>query len=165
MTVELDLDKFLDMETEYGWKLRDVELFYGHHLVYKIPTQETGKVILPDIYKKKSVKNIVMIRGFVIRTSNPFNRKIARKDYIWDRKAGQLALKWVVREANNPIPSDVRPGDGILYMSYNVGKVKVVGMSEPLVMVREIDVVARFPSNQAQRVGLPKKAYKCVSSA
>lgn len=165
MKVELDLEKFLDMETEFGWKLRDVTTFNGHHLVYKVPTQETGLVILPDLYKKKSVKNIVMIRGFVICSSGPFNRKSAKRTYVWDRKAEQNKLKWVVREANNPFPSEVQPGDGILYMSYNVGKVKVVGMSEPLVMVREIDIVAKFPSNQAQMVGLPKKAYKCVSQA
>ena len=64
--MELRLNDFLNLETEKGWKVRDLHLRNGHHLVYKIPVQDRQLVCLPPSVKRKSISNIVLIRGYPI---------------------------------------------------------------------------------------------------
>jgi hypothetical protein len=155
----LTLEYFHTLTADQGWKVGDYLPINGHHLVYKIPVdQETGKgIVLPEQYRRKATKNVVMIRGFVLRASAPWNRKHSKKRMIWDNQTESWKADWDVWDAAEPRPSDFEDGVGILYNSYNVGKVKVRGLPEPLVVVRDIDVEAIFPIETAGRVGLGAK--------
>ena len=163
METPLDLDFFLDLETEAGWKVRDFLPLNGHHLVYKIPLSETvadSPIILPKAVQKKAVKNLTMIRGFVIRASAPWGRKRPVKRVVWDNETGSWSVKWDLRESSQCFPSDLPSGACVLYNSYNVGQVKVRGLEDPLVVVREIDVDAVFQPEEIERVCLGSRAMK-----
>jgi hypothetical protein len=153
-------DGYLDLETEKGWRIRDLELLNGHHLVYKLPIEDKDQVLLPDEFKKKSIKNVTMIRGLVLRVSAPFARKRTKKYWVWDSKKEDMVHKWRLHEGIKLFPPDIQEGHGILYASYNVGKIKANGITEPLVIIRDIDVLATFPISESKRVDLPSQVYR-----
>ena len=157
--VPLSLDHFYALKTEQGWSLGNFCSINGHHLVYKIPVADTTElgIALPEYYRKKATKNVVMIRGFVICASLPWHRKYTHKRMVWDIKTESWKTVWRVWDSAIPQPSDFGSGIGVLYNSYNVGKVKVPGLPEPLVVVRDIDVEATFSIDSTSRIHLGAK--------
>jgi len=153
-------EELLESETEHGWKVKDFSPIQGHHLVMKIPDKERI-VALPEKYLTRTIRNIVYIRGLVLRSTGPFTRKYSRKLWKWNPKKEDFEVKWRVTEAKIPSPSEISPGDGIVYNSYNVGKVRVKGVREPLVIVRELDIWAKFPYKDVYRIDLTEQAINC----
>jgi hypothetical protein len=160
-TPALDLDYFYGLETEMGWKVSDFQPINGHHLVYKIPLGETfagSRIILPKGVQRKATGNVTMIRGFVLKTSGPWHRKRPIKRIVWDNKAESFKVDWKILEAREPLETDIPAGCCALYSSYNMGKIRVRGLDEPLVVVREIDIDAIFAPVAIERVALGNKA-------
>ncbi len=155
--VPLELDEFLYRQTDYGCMVKDLELQNGHYLVWKIPMAEQSKgehgapIDLPDNYRRRQVGNLVAIMGFVIASSAPFRTKHAKK--YWkvvseaeasrDQLPGLERPRYKVRSGIMAEPQ-VQPGSAIVYNSYNLGFIEIVGLQEPLTLIREIDVLARF---------------------
>ncbi len=156
----LELDYFLDLNTDLGWKIRDFEPINGHHLVYKIPIPErtSGNIILPPGVRKKAVRNVTMIRGFVLRASAPWRRKRSIKRIVWDQEGDCWKVDWKILEGAKALDSDISAGSGVLYTSYNMGKVFTPALPEPLVVIREIDIDAAFAPGEISRVNLGQKA-------
>jgi len=161
---DLSLDHFLELETDYGWKIKDADLMGGHHIVYKIPMDDHSVIALPESFKRKATANICLIRGLIIKTSRPFRRVRATKTFQWSNKDEQMVVKWVTVEGTKHVPTDIRAGSGILYSSYNVGRIPVKGLSEPLVVVRDVDIMAAFDMADAKSVVLPDKALNCAKT-
>lgn len=157
------LEEFLSLEMENGWKVRDCFPIQGHHLVYKVPVEKIGIIHLSEGLAKKSIRNIMMIRGLVIKASPPFRRVYSKKSVIWDNEKSDWAVKWPKQYGRGEYPSDVKDGDAIMYMSYNVSKIRVHGLREPLVVIRDLDVVSTFDIEDIDRVGLHQRAYNCAS--
>jgi hypothetical protein len=144
MPIPLDLSFFMDLEADGGVKVRDYRLQNGHYLVFKIPmadlTSGVVPLVLPDIYKKRAVKNVVAIKGFVLRSSEPYCPVRAKTYWEWDEKAGQQMPKHKLKTFPQT-EAEVRPGDCVLYSSYNIAHIAVNGLLDPLVIIREIDML------------------------
>ncbi len=90
-------EELLELETKTGVKVKDIELVNGYHLVYKIPiSSET--IALPSIVQKKSVRNVVMIVGQVVRSSSPFRRKHSKRHIRWKQELKDWKTEWTVRD-------------------------------------------------------------------
>jgi len=164
MSSQLDLDLFLSMTTTTGFPVRNIRMQGGHFLVYKIPMGDSPNLLLPDMYKKKAIKNIVSIKGFVIRATEPFCPKKAKQYWVWDKDQEMEVPKY--RTISLPRrESEVEAGVCILYSSYNVGKVTVQDMYEPLVIIREVDILASWAPEEDSKITLgdhtmDQKAYE-----
>lgn len=157
----MEFEEILEAECEYGYPVKDIQTFGGIHLIYKVPLEDRGSLLLPEIVKQKSIKNIIFIRGLVISGSEPFRRKHKTKEIVWDNAIQDWKVEWTVWDAETAYPSSVQTGDGILYTSYNLGSVRVDGLREPLPFVRETDIVSRIPRKDMPRVTLTQKALDC----
>jgi hypothetical protein len=160
-TPPLNLDYFYGLDTELGWKVGDFQPINGHHLVYKIPLGETfagSRIILPPEVQRKATRNVTMIRGFVLKTSGPWHRKRPLKRIVWDNEGDCWKVDWTILEAKDPLETDIPLGCCALYTSYNMGRIKVRGLGDPLVVVREIDIDAIFDPKEIERVALGAKA-------
>lgn len=156
--VPLDLQEFLSRDTEYGCKVKDLQPKNGTYLIWKIPMSEESsgkqgaKIYLAPQFRRRQVRNLVSILGFVVSVSEPFRMLHSRKKWVSlpeaeaakDGLPGTIRPRYTVRHGvvTNP---QVKAGDCVVYSSYNLGRVNVIGLDEPLVVVREIDVLARFP--------------------
>lgn len=176
--VPLDLDFFLSLETESGIPVRDIRLQGGHHLSYKIMDPEASAglhgmpIIMPKQYRRRSVGNLAAIRAFMIATSCPFRRKHARRELYWDfedtysdergNPIPKQKARWKVREGAMKAPR-VRPGECIIYNSYNLAKIACIGLAEPLVIIRDLDIDVIFPKDLS--VGLGEHALRSMHSA
>lgn len=156
----LDLRHFQEMKTEAGWRVRDVNLVNGHHLIYKIPLGEKSKggITLPPQYRKKATRNVIMILGYVVGVSNPWRRKHNRKYLVWDKIGETWKTEWKVWDGKAVLPADFEAGSCVLYNTYNVGKVKSPELSDPLVVVRDIDIAAHFSVGDLERVKLGERS-------
>lgn len=164
----LDLEYFLDQESELGHKIRDYELLGGTYLVYKIPMEEESKgkhgkkIHLAPGFRRRAVGNRIVIRGLVIRSSLPFNRITAKKRWVnlrpevaeMDGLPGTARLKYKAQINAKLSRPQVEPGQGILYNSYNLCHIDLPDVDGELVIVREIDVFAAFPIESVDRYEL-----------
>jgi len=161
MSIPLELSFFLDLETDGGVKVRDYRLQNGHFLVYKIPMGDFTKGVvpikLPDQFKKRAVKNVVAIKGFVLRSSEPYCPVRAKTYWVWDEKAGQEMPRHKLKTLPRT-DAEVQPGDCILYNSYNIAQIKAQGLLEPLVIIREIDMLATWSPGDDDSVDLADHA-------
>jgi len=149
------------METDAGVRVRNLRLQNGNFLVYKIPMDDFTKGVvplaLPDQYKKRAIKNVVAIKGFVLRSSEPYNVVRAKQYWVWDEKAGQQMPRYKLKTLPK-VKAEVKPGDCVLYNSYNVAHIKVSGLVEPLVVIREIDMLAVWSPKDNDAVELSDHA-------
>lgn len=166
--IPLDLDWFWNQETEIGQAVRDLELVNGTYLVYKIPMPEESKgdhghkIVLAPGYRRRAVGNRIVIRGFVVKSSNPFHEIRARKKWVnlpqevaeLDGLPGTARIKYIPRVNTNLSRAQVEPGRGILYNSYNLCHIDLPEINDELVVVREIDVFAHFPIESVERYEL-----------
>lgn len=167
METPLDLDYWLDLQTEFGAPVRDLCLRNGHHLAVKLMTPEMSSgnhgssIILPTDMRRKSVGNLAIIRALILRVSEPYRTKHARKEWYWDQKdpivtpdgpIPQHKFRWKTRTGRKDVISVVQPGDCILYNSYNAAKVGVEG-HDPLVIIRDIDITARYDAGVRVELG------------
>lgn len=148
--IPLSLEYFLDLETVHG-KVRNFRLLNNHFLVYKIPMGSTSSgregaaILLPNSFTRKATKNLVVIKAFVLRSTAPFIVKSSRRVWKRDVQTGEEKLTYKVTSGTARIPTDVLPGDCIIYNGYNVGKVECRDLPEPLTIVRGIDIDAVYP--------------------
>jgi len=160
------------LETEYGRPISSFHMRNGHYLVLKveIETMTDGThgepIALAGTTKRKSVGNLHAVRGLVLRATSRFVVKRARKKYRWKWKwAGKMQPRlnregyWV---PYNVVEKDaeVQVGEGVVYNSYNVGKISVEGLRDPLVIVREMDIVASFDREYMANVDLTDLALR-----
>jgi hypothetical protein len=152
--------ELLDRITEFRCRVRDLKLLNNNYLVQKIRINSIHTIanginlLLPDIFTKKSVGNLVQIRALVIKASMPFVSKHVGKRYLGlDAKSCSYQYMYPIRNGTVQQPV-VNEGDCIIYNGYNVGKVEVEGLDDPLVIVRGIDIEATFPSDCTDRVTL-----------
>jgi hypothetical protein len=164
-TLPLDLDFFLDQDTELGHLVRNYELLCGTYLVYKMPMAEESKgdhgkkILLADGYRRRAVGNRILIRGLVIRSSAPFREIRAKKKWVnlpaeqaeLDGLPGTARIKYFPRIQARLSRAQVEPGRGILYNAYNICHMDLPDIHDELVVVREIDVFGHFPINSAER--------------
>lgn len=167
-TPPLDLEFFLDQESELGHQIRDYHLLGGTYLVYKIPLpgeskgKEGKKILLAPGFTRRAVGNRVIIRGLVIRSSVPYHRITARKRWVnlppevaeLDGLPGTARIKYQTRLDPFTSRPQVQPGKGILYSSYNLCHIDLPDVDGELVVVREIDVFAQFPLESIDRYEL-----------
>jgi hypothetical protein len=163
--VPLSLDFFLDLETDGGVKVRNYRLLGGHYLVHKIEMNDTTDgvvpIVLPDQFKNRAIKNVVAIKGFVLRSSAPYQQVRAKKSFAWNEAAGQEMPVYTphflpVTEA------EVTPGQCLLYNSYNVAFVSAQGLLEPLVVIREVDILAVWDPEDNDAVSLSDHALNSI---
>ncbi len=128
-------------------KVSQVRPQSSHHLVFKLPMDALSrgsggtKIALPDSYTRRAVANAYAIFGWVIAASEPYNYLVKENVSVLTAQGRQEQTR-IVSEAC--VESEVRAGDGIMYTSYNRGKVRTVPGHEQLVLVREVDVLATF---------------------
>jgi hypothetical protein len=153
---------FLDRWTDLDCKVKDIKLVNDHYLVYKIKAENKSsgkggtKILMPDIFVEKSIRNLSIIKGLVVKASDPFRSRIVRKRLVgFDVVTGNWTPKAIVKVGTVQQPV-VAQGDGILYNSYCVGKVAVEGYEEPLVIVRGIDIEASFPMEVSDSISLSR---------
>lgn len=145
------LDEFLSRETSLGVPLSRLRMQSGHFLVCKVPEdrwtagRDGASIALPEVHRTKSVRNLVSIRGVVVRASEPWTPTQAR--YVQARDARGQPVKRSVVEHLPVAHSTIKPGDFIVYESYNCGQIAVDGAPNTLVIVREIDILCTFPSS------------------
>lgn len=153
----LDLEGFLNLETEFGYPVRDLELRNGMYLVWKVPMSEQSKgrqgkpIFLAAQYRRRAVGNLVAIIGYVIRVSAPWLGSRSKKHWVnlpehvaeRDGLPGTMRPRYKTKTCGEFQPQ-LKPGRAILYNSYNVGQIFVPALNENLVVVREIDVMAHF---------------------
>lgn len=158
----LNLSFFHELTTETGCKVSDIQPLNGHFLIYKImlPKKSDGGITLPYHYRRRSIKNVSMILGFVLKSSQPWRRKFNRKTMVWDHRTESWKANWKVWDGKESYPSDIPEGVGVFYNSYNVGKLKVQGLDEPLVHIRHIDILATFPIENWSDVQVGGKAME-----
>lgn len=162
MDIPLDVGYFLDLKTASGIPVGKLRLLNGNHLVWKIPMPEKiGKcgLRMPDQYRARAVGNLCAIKGFIVRASEPWTRKKVKRTWVWDEKAGQEMPRYKAVDAAHG-PSDVKAGDCVLYNSYNMGQIEVVGLPTYLVVVREIDMEASWTPDRDTQVELGDWAMK-----
>lgn len=158
---KLRAEDFLELRTNTGVPVKNIEMMNGHYLIYKIPVE--GRILdLPDEFKSKSIKNVLMVRGLVIKSSSPFRRKRAKPYFVWDNEKKDWVVKYKTLEGSESFPSAVPEGKCVLYNSYNVGRIKVNCVNEPLVVVRDIDIDAWFEPSKIGMIDLTSKAYRCA---
>lgn len=161
MPIPLHLDSFLDLETDAGVPVRDFRLQNGHLLIYKIPMDEfTAGVVplkLPDKYRTRAIRNVVAIKGFVVRSSEPYCPQRAKTSWVWDKKAGQSMPKHTLITFPR-VEAEVQAGDCVMYNSYNIAHIRVTGLVEPLVIIREIDMFAVWDPKYNKEVELSDHA-------
>ena len=134
------------MMTEFGVPVKQVRLLNGNNLVYKIPSADTlGMFKLPDTYVRKSVRNLIAIKGLVVKVTEPYVPKVAKIVYVFNAAYNEPIPRSIVKDCKRPIDAVLTPGEFIVYNSYNVGTVSVVGLPEPLVIVRDIDLFVAYP--------------------
>lgn len=159
----LDLADFADLQTEFGVPVRNLRLKGGHYLVYKVPMADNPFFVLPDVYKSRAVKNIVAIKGFVLRSSEPFHPKKAKRYWEWDMKQDPPVEMPKYKTVTLPeTEASVQPGDCVLYNSYNIAKVAVEGHTEPLVIIRDVDLLATWRPEVDSRVALSDHAIQHI---
>jgi co-chaperonin GroES (HSP10) len=92
------------------------------------------------------------IKGLVVSASEPWQPKHKKRRYIGlDTKSGSYQYQYDF--VSGPFfAGDISVGDGIIYNSYNVGKVKLIDCDEELVIVRSIDIEAVFPMESVDTV-------------
>lgn len=157
----MKLDHFLDLETDTNIKIRDIKMRGGHFLVYKIPMPENDFIALPDVYKARAIRNVVAIKGLVLRHSAPFRPKRAKQYWEWDTSGDYPREVPKYKVVDLPeTESPVKAGDVILYNSYNIAKVEVSGLLEPLVIIREVDILASWELEYDDRVQLGDHALQ-----
>lgn len=163
--IPLQLESFLDLEADGGVKVRDFRLLGGHYLVYKIPMNDTTDgvvpIALPDQFKKRAIKNVVAIKGFVLRSSEPYQPVRAKKTWAWNEAAGQEMPVYTPRYLPRT-EAEVKPGTCVLYNSYNVAFVGVKGLLEPLVVIREVDMLAVWDPTDNDAVALSDHALNSL---
>jgi hypothetical protein len=163
--IPLNLEAFLNLEDNDGIPLRNYRLQGGHFLIYKIPMKDTTDGVvpikLPDQYRKRAIKNVVAIKGFVIRSSEPYQPVRAKTTWAWNEKAGQQMPVhkpvWYPRTE-----AEVKPGQCVLYNSYNIAHVNVPGLVEPLVVIREVDMLAVWNPQYDESVSLSDHALNSL---
>jgi len=139
----LDVEFFLNLTSSTGYSIRTMRLREGHYLVYKIPMADSPFIALPGSYKAKAVRNIVSIKGFIIKASAPWRPKVAKRYWKWDRdqEMDMPAYKTVTMPCLKE--PEGKPGECLLYNSYNIARIEV-GLDEPLVVIRECDMMATW---------------------
>lgn len=155
--------ELLERTTSLGCKLKDIRLQNGHCLVLKVRSATTSKggIELPDTFTKKSVGNLKALKGVILSASQPYRRhsKYRKVEFshaygesIWrshPRKCGGMSVF-----ASAECPPAVTDGDAVVYNSYNVGKIQVDGCEEDVCIVRECDILCRFPAEKIDDVNL-----------
>jgi hypothetical protein len=149
----LELEYFLDLQTSRGDRVRDMQFREGHYLVYKIPMEDNPFIALPESFKVKAVRNIVSIRGFVILASSPWRPKKAKRYWEWDRDQEMDMPKYKTITVPMLKEPEAKPGECVLYNSYNIARIEV-GLDEPLVVIRECDMVASWKPSYDKQVSL-----------
>lgn len=149
----LDLEFFLKLESSTGFKIRNMLLREGHYLVWKIPMADNPFISLPDQYRAKAVRNIVSIKGFVVKASMPWRPKVAKRYWEWDKDQEMDMPKYKTVTQPCLKEPEVQAGECILYNSYNIARIEV-GLEEPLVVIRECDIIAAWDPKDDHRVSL-----------
>jgi hypothetical protein len=149
-----NLDLTDDLMTEWG-PLSQIRMQNGNHLVMKVvaPPMTSGSngvaIALTQQTRKTSVGNLSMIRGLVVKGSESYRRRRSKKYFIDEYdpidNIFKPKLKWRVTRGNDRFPAGIQTGDAIIYNSYNLGRLRVDGLVSPLVIVREMDILATFP--------------------
>ena len=178
--IPLEVDYFLDLETDFGCQVRDLRMKNNHYLLWKIPMEAMSdgshgdQIHLPDIHRRRKIGNLVTILGFVILKTGTYFPKFTKHDIerenqemqiaVWEaevaEKRGEKAQQYTprphfkVKMGNNRVPGDIEPGDAVVYNSYNIGQIEACGLREPLCIVRGIDVESVFPAEGASQVEL-----------
>lgn len=159
-----DLATLHELETAHG-PVGSYTMLGGHHLVLKIEQEsrssaegdDRAPIVLTGRTRRASIGNLSTILGLVLRSSRPYVSKHAHKRLVkeYDPAEGMTRpkVKWDIRNGSR-VDSDVREGDVIVYNSYNVGQVAVAGLIQPLVIVRELDVMAVLPREELSQVEL-----------
>lgn len=157
--VPLDLDFFLRLKTASGLPLNKLKMRGGHYLVFKCPMAENPYLQLPDSFKSRAIKNIVAIKGFVVIASQPWHPVVAKRYWEWDKTSGMEMPRYKTVTMDVAKDAEVKAGQCILYNSYNIGKVKVNGLIEELVIIREIDMMASWSPKVNDTIDLPDRSY------
>jgi hypothetical protein len=154
-----DINDFLDLETEHGVPVRNYRPLGGHYIVYKVPMKEGSIIALPEAFKARAVKNIVAIKGLVLCATERFRPKKAIRYWEWDMKQDPPTEMPKYKVVDLPeVGATVNPGDHILYNSFNVAHVNVIGLSEPLVVIRDCDLLAAWDADYDDQVELSDHA-------
>jgi hypothetical protein len=149
------------MKTEFGVPVKKIRLLNGHNLVYKIPRADTtGSLKLPDTYVRKSVRNLIAIKGLVIKVTEPYRPKVSKIIYVYNSAYNEQLPRSIVKDCKKPIEAVLTPGEFIVYNSYNVGMVAVEGLPEPLVIVRDIDLFVAYQAAVDGTVELGDAIYQ-----
>jgi co-chaperonin GroES (HSP10) len=152
----MELKDILDLKTVSGYPVRKLRMRGGHNLLMKlrIPGSTDKGLLLPDRFTRRSIENVVSTKGLVVIASEPFRPKLLKTKYKWNNALSCPTPHSETRDAQFMVESSVQAGDHVLYTSYNIGKVEVVGLDEPLVIVREIDIIASFAADYDSHVEL-----------
>jgi len=165
------------LQTEYGRPVSAFRMTNGNNLVMKVEIEAMTdgthgeSIALAGTTMRKSVGNLHAVRGLVLRNSAPFVVKSARKKHRWKWGwAGKMHVRekrehyWVPYRIAVTEPA-LHENEGIVYTSYNVGKIAVEGLRDPLVIVREMDVVAAFDREYMADVDLTDLAMRESAAA
>lgn len=154
------VSEILEMLTSTGYRVGDLRMMNGNHLVQKLRMDNElefssgKKMLLPDVHTRKSIGNLVAIKGLVIVPSIPWRPKVLKTKYEYSEIHGTPIPKSKVVNTGALVSTSLQSGDGIVYNSYNIGKIEVVGLDEPLVIIREIDMMSQFLLSDADEIEL-----------
>lgn len=148
-----ELERILDSETDLGCIVRKIQLRNGHYLIKKESIPEKVSLLsMPEIVLRKSVTNLVVIKGRIIIASAPYQPWVQQSVYEWNEAVGQQLRREKPIRCAEVVDPPLRSGDGVMYQSYNVGKVRVEGLDEELVIVRDIDILCSFDWKHQRKV-------------
>jgi hypothetical protein len=140
---------------DFRCRVGDISMRNGHYLVLKVETPALtdgahgDPIHLPGTHTVKSTRSMVCIRGLVLRSGTPYLKRGLRwtENPVTKRPRSEVCDLGIVEP-------QVQAGEGIIYQSYNAGKIRVNGLTQPLVIVREIDVECHFPREMMRHVDI-----------
>ncbi len=166
----IPLEEILDMVTHHGDTVRSTSMRNGHYLVQKYckDNRTSGGLYLPDIHVKRTISNLHAIIGRIIIPSAPWkyhHQFPFSKKSPYEGQSGEhideIQHRWknkqkYRKENSEKIcdPKDLAQDSHMVYNSYNVARILVEGLIEPLVVVRYVDIELLIPKGELSKVTL-----------
>jgi hypothetical protein len=142
-------EEILHLEVRPGVKVKDIRMMNGHNLVCKTQMADMtpGRIVLPNKYRKKSICNLVAVKGLLVTVSEPYRPKIVKTTMKYSEAFGHEIPQHKTVDLDKILPSVMVAGECILYNSFNMGRVEVPGLDDGLIMVRDCDVLAAWDAD------------------
>jgi co-chaperonin GroES (HSP10) len=79
---------------------------------------------------------------------------VFKSEHYWHAAYEQTVTKQVPKgKCHKEVLSGLKPGDIVMYNSYNVGKIRVHGLPDDMMIIRDIDILATGPASADIELG------------